>query len=712
MIVQNIDYYNQNADSYFAKSVDVDMSVFRGKFLEYLPEGGRILDVGCGSGRDSKEFLSAGYDVTSFDASEEMCRRASDYIGRTVYNLRFDQIAYKQEFDGVWACASLNHESADELPGVMKKMAAALKPGGAIFATFRYGEGVSDRDGRVYCDFTRESIEPLFVNAGFNIVSVWGGNAVQSDKYIGSWIIVIALNRGDDVETSLKLTIDQERALKVMRSGRNVFLSGSAGTGKSYLISEYIKENKDKNVIVCAPTGLAAENIGGGTLNRLFYIPMGCNKVGDFSEKPRNAVRQADIIIIDEISMCRIDVFEYVIRTIRNISKQKKKENDNSHMHKQVILVGDFYQLPPVLKTEDESAFEAEWGLRRGEDLFAYNSSLWDDLSLVNIILKTQVRQDPDFEYLENLNKIRIGDPTGIDWFNLNVQRTPIPDAIYICPRKDEAERINNASGDSIPGDYTVYEAVIDGKANLTECPMDQELKLKCGMRAMTLVNSGNDYQNGALGYITKLAKDYIELKLLSGKNVRVYAYTWNSFEYQLKDDKVEKVQNGSIKQFPIKVAYAITIHKAQGQTFSAVNISPKCFDRGQLYVALSRVKRVENMSISCDIKKEYLRSSKAVFDFYDDLDDELLGWEFDEHKWDSNSVDTMTEESSDDDETLIKNIEKVIAKSYLDWTDEEDEQLKEEMLRGLSIKDISILHGRTIGAIRARIISTIGEDL
>lgn len=407
---QNIDYYNNNADFYFEKTINIDMSVARGRFLDYLPEGGKILDAGCGSGRDSKAFLEADYKVEAFDASIEMCKKASLYVGIEVRNLRFDEISYDEEFDGIWACASLHHVANDELPAVLTKMNKALKVGGAIFASFKNGNGVITSDGREYSDYTRESLKALFKKAGFSILSIWGGDSSKSDKYIGKWLIIIGTKIAGDKEHSYKLTIDQERALKVMRSGRNVFLSGAAGTGKSFLINEYLKENKDKNVLVCAPTGLAAVNIGGVTLNRLFYVPTEITEPGSYTKSSSMAVKQADIIIIDEISMCRIDTFEYIIRTLHDIYKQKKETNDSAHIRKQVIAVGDFYQLPPVLKKEKEKEFEEKWGIKRGEDLFAYNSTLWEDMLFANIILKAQVRQSNDLEYLENLNKIRVGD--------------------------------------------------------------------------------------------------------------------------------------------------------------------------------------------------------------------------------------------------------------------------------------------------------------
>ncbi len=188
---KNVEYYNKNADSFFVGSVAADMSDVQSRFLTFVPAGGRILDAGCGSGRDSKAFLDSGYDVVSFDASEEMCRRASEYIGKSVLNMRFEDVAYEAEFDGIWACASLLHVPVEELPDVLKKMRRALKPGGVMYASFKYGEGTVFRGERQFSDFTETSIVPLFEQAGFEIVS----NVVGSDSRPGredeKWVNVI-----------------------------------------------------------------------------------------------------------------------------------------------------------------------------------------------------------------------------------------------------------------------------------------------------------------------------------------------------------------------------------------------------------------------------------------------------------------------------------------------------------------------------------------
>ncbi len=190
-ISKNIDYYNKNADAFFEGSVNADMSYERGRFISLLPAGGKVLDAGCGSGRDSKAFLEQGFEVTAFDASEEMCKRASEYIGQEVENMLFQDVTYNDEFDGIWASASLLHVSVEELPDIIKKMNEALKSGGVMYASFKYGDGIKMRGERRFSDFNEKSIVPLFENAGFTIKY----NEVGADNRPGRenemWVNVI-----------------------------------------------------------------------------------------------------------------------------------------------------------------------------------------------------------------------------------------------------------------------------------------------------------------------------------------------------------------------------------------------------------------------------------------------------------------------------------------------------------------------------------------
>lgn len=200
----------------------------------------------------------------------------------------------------------------------------------------------------------------------------------------------------------MELTLNQQQALKTMQSGSNIFLSGAPGSGKSNLISKFIAENNDKNIIICAPTSITDGNFGGDILRGVFGIPAGVLKVGDYNPKPCDALKRADIIIIEKINMCRIDVFEYVVRTLQNLRKKMELSSNLEHYTKQVILVGNFHQVLPMLKHEEKADFIKKWGLKRETDLFAFNSSLWDELELQNILLEKTVHPKENMEASEN----------------------------------------------------------------------------------------------------------------------------------------------------------------------------------------------------------------------------------------------------------------------------------------------------------------------
>lgn len=167
---KNIKYYNEHATDFFNGTINVDMSFWRDKFEACVQPGGRILDAGCGSGRDSKAFMEHGYDVVAFDASSEMCRMASEVLGQQVLEMRFDEVEFEDEFDGIWACASLLHVPNEELPAVLGRLYKALKEQGVMYVSFKYGEGTVQRGERTFSDFTEETVKVLMGNAGFEMI--------------------------------------------------------------------------------------------------------------------------------------------------------------------------------------------------------------------------------------------------------------------------------------------------------------------------------------------------------------------------------------------------------------------------------------------------------------------------------------------------------------------------------------------------------------
>jgi len=413
-------------------------------------------------------------------------------------------------------------------------------------------------------------------------------------------------------EAAITLTATQEKAMGVLLSGENVFLSGKAGTGKSLLTRVFIHKSMKagKNVLVCAPTGIAALNIGGATLHRTFAVPteLFSSSSECESKKCLEVIDKADIILIDEISMCRIDLFRFVANTI--ISSQ-----DRTRRKKQIVVVGDFFQLPPVLRSEDKRHFKKLYGSK----LYAFESVLWKDLNFVYVELEEVIRQK-DGKLMQALNNIREGIP---DLTLFKEYEDDNPDAIAICGRNDEAYALNRQQLRKL-GKTCVYEAHSWGIND--NAPTEYQLELAVGARVILLANDDNGrWANGTLAVVKALFPEKIMISV-GGKKYELGYHTWETKEYHLRRRfggryMVETDVVGSFSQLPVKLAYAITIHRSQGQTYESVNIHPEgIFAEGQLYVALSRGRTLDGIRIVGHLTEKQLKVSPKVIDFYKSL--------------------------------------------------------------------------------------------
>lgn len=413
-------------------------------------------------------------------------------------------------------------------------------------------------------------------------------------------------------DNRVALTKKQEEALRLMHGAENVFLSGEAGTGKSYVLKRFLEETK-KNVLVCAPTGIAAINVGGATLHSVFGIP--CSPITPaMVSKPRSVkdvLRKADTIVIDEISMCRFDVFEFVANSIRAAGSSHRK---------QLIVVGDFFQLPPVLPDEDRKVLEQTWGKDNVKDGFAFLAPSWKEFDFRAIVLDEVVRQRGDNDFINKLNSIRRGDKSALDWFN-GIEGNVQQNAIYICARNRDADDINCRAAKKLRTECKTYHASQHG--DVKDKPTMTTLNLKVDMRVMSIVN-GNNYQNGSLGTIKRLNDDSVTVVFDSGEIAEIGMYEWNTYEYCVnKDGELERRITGVFRQLPLKMGYGVSTHRSQGQTYDAVNVVPDCcFAAGQLYVALSRCRSVEKMHLCSKIKSSSLITSEDVLRFYDSVQD------------------------------------------------------------------------------------------
>ncbi len=415
------------------------------------------------------------------------------------------------------------------------------------------------------------------------------------------------------------LTPDQKEAFSIFQQDRNIFLTGKAGTGKSYLanyISDFCEKNH-MNIIKCAPTGLAAQNIGGSTIHRIFHVPM-----GPVVKKPKKApevIVNTDILLIDEISLCRVDVFEWVIRTIQLANKERKYPI-------QLVLVGDFSQIAPVMTKQEKEVLSSFYGSDIGGG-YCFRSPLWKEYEIETISLTTIVRQK-DKEFCAALDKARDGDADCIPYILSHSSERPLEDAIWIYSRNRDVDKCNNESLAKLRGEEYLFTTEYYGGVKASDFSFGDTLTLKVGARILVTANgtdsSGTNYYNGDTGAIKKIQRDgsKILVSLDDGAEIRMEKQEFPIYTYEMKQDlngqvRVAKTKVGYAVQFPLKLGYAATVHKSQGQTFEKLNFSPDCFEAGQFYVAVSRCKSIENLYIKGrSITKKSIIASQEVKKF------------------------------------------------------------------------------------------------
>ena len=436
----------------------------------------------------------------------------------------------------------------------------------------------------------------------------------------------------------------QSYALKLLKEGENVFLSGEGGTGKSFVIQEFITylDGKGVKYTVCAPTGLASLHIGGATLHRTFKLS---TDLGDNEVDLKN-VEESEVIIIDEISMCRRDIFQYIANALfafeNSLEELPIEQEAKVVRKKQIVVVGDFFQLPPVLGKQDRKSLEVmrKQDEEMGTDFYKHITDLdkrmypfqceeWDTFNFKCIVLDEVVRQN-DKDYIDNLNKVRRGDPQGLEFIKENSAKDEIKDAIFLTARNADADNLNQKNLDKIKEKPYTYYAETVGEGSEADKAAPAFLKLKKGARVMSVVNIKDknetiDIVNGLCGTVTSLDEDSVTVKFDDGQRHTFEKYKWSvkGYEEQTVIEKGKEVKKvvlseiGVYRQIPLKLSYAITIHKSQGQSYDCVNLDPDCFAEGQLYVALSRAKVLDKLYLTKALRKEFLKTSEVVKEFY-----------------------------------------------------------------------------------------------
>lgn len=447
----------------------------------------------------------------------------------------------------------------------------------------------------------------------------------------------------------IQLNDEQQAALDLMLAGRNIFLTGEAGTGKSTILREF-RQQCGRDCVFLAPTGVAAININGTTLHSFFLLKPGLltpDNLGRIGSPRRKALlRGVKTIVVDEVSMLRSDVFAAIDSRLRSVAQG----NDSLKPFggKQMILVGDFFQLPPVIKNETERDYlQSCLG-----GAYAFQTQLWRQADFQNICLQTAHRQQDDRLFLDLLNNIRHGRPSEpdivVDGANeqqsalaiLNrccVGNNRLPGApICLCTTNREAATINSVMKARLAGNSSLFKAVVTGRFNESDFPTEALLDLKPGARVMVLCNKhlpdGEfEYVNGDVGVImaiSQLDSPAVTVKLDKGVTVTVGLNTWSNYEYVIDADhaggqrRIRQREIGTFVQIPLKLAYAVTIHKAQGLSLDCVDLrlGAGCFAHGQLYTALSRCRRLQTLRVDRPIMPDDLILDHAVIDFYASL--------------------------------------------------------------------------------------------
>lgn len=426
----------------------------------------------------------------------------------------------------------------------------------------------------------------------------------------------------------LKIEINKElqRAFDLLQdTSKNVFITGKAGTGKSTLL-ECFRQNTKKKVVVLASTGVAALNVRGQTIHSFFKFKpdVTLDKVKKIvKNRKKNVYQAADTIIIDEISMVRADLLDCVDRFLRLNCVQERHPFGG----KQMVFIGDLYQLPPVIKGKEREIFKTRY--KTG---YFFSAHSFKDLPLEFIELVKIYRQK-DERFIEVLNAIRNSTVTEEMLEVMNSRYDPDFEPagdefhISLTTLNQLADRINNEQLHKIEGPACHIEGIIRGNFDQKILPTKMVISLKVGAQVMLLNNDPNGrWVNGSVGRVEEIlgakgsSPETIIVELTDGSLVEVEPFTWEIFEYRYDEDtnSIKSQTIGSFTQFPLRLAWAITIHKSQGKTFQRIilDIQRGTFSPGQVYVALSRCTTLEGIVLRQPIQKKHVFMDWRVVDF------------------------------------------------------------------------------------------------
>jgi hypothetical protein len=421
---------------------------------------------------------------------------------------------------------------------------------------------------------------------------------------------------------------------------QSVFLTGKAGTGKSTFL-KYIRDNIKKKYVVLAPTGIAAVNVGGVTMHSFFRIPLkpllpddpdfAVKRLRERMKYPkdlRKLIKELELIIIDEISMVRADVIDFIDKILRVYSSNMREPFGG----KQLLLVGDIFQLEPVVTSDMREVLRTHY-----QNSYFFSANAFSQIEIVPIELKKIYRQN-DSQFISMLDRIRMGRPLQEDVLKLN-QRVFERDSastsddkmvMTLATRRDMVDTINENRLKELSSKEMTYTGQITGDFPENSLPTTMELTIKVGAQVVFIKNDREKrWVNGSIGKIVKAKKNSIEIELESGAKYAVEKAVWENIVYKYDEKTNRVIENviGTFEQYPIKLAWALTVHKSQGLTFNnvVIDIGRGAFSSGQTYVALSRCRSFEGMQLRSTVSERDIFVNPSIIEFSRQFNNQAL---------------------------------------------------------------------------------------